>query len=144
MLKKIILFFVIFFSFFSINYAWEDCIFYSDDLNGNLTEKLEKCINDWNFWWVIPPWDNLDLAHWESFWESLKIWSEKIAILVGSLAVLMIVYAWFLLVISTWDEEKIKKAKDILKWTILWFIWLLMAWLIVMLIVKLWYFFWNI
>ncbi len=140
-MKKIIfLFFSIFiFLSFSVSFA-EDCSYRQwEDLKNSIT----RCIEDGNYWWVLPPW-NLDLTSWDWFSNSIKSWSEKIAILVGSLAIFMLVYASFLLVVSAWEEEKIKKAKDIIKWVILWFIWLISAWLIVMLVVKLWYFFGQI
>ncbi len=144
MTKKIILFLTIFFSFIWLNYAIDrtevNCTFPDDK---KINENVKRCIDENKFPWVVAPWDSLDLSHWNSFSDSLKKWSEKIAILIGSLAVFMLVYASFLLVISWWEEEKIKKAKDIIKWTLLWFIWLISAWLIVMIIVKLWYFFWK-
>jgi hypothetical protein len=43
------------------------------------------------------------------------------------IAILMIVYSGFLMTLSWGDDEKIKKWKDVFKWTIIWFIALVSA-----------------
>jgi hypothetical protein len=143
MLKKInLLIFSILLIFFSLiwtNIALENC-----DYNAEwwITQSLTKCIEDWNFWWVIPEW-NSDLWKWDWVSNLITKWVENISKILFVIAIWALIYASYLLVLSGWEEEKIKKAKDIIKWTLLWFIWLISAWLIVMLIVKLWYFVWN-
>jgi len=97
-------------------------------------------------------WDALDKTLEGSTlvsWVDAKIWSwttKKIKTLVDNigiyllvLAVWSIVYGSLMLTLSAWDDEKIKKAKDIVKWWIIGFIWLISASAIINLVVKIMY-----
>ncbi len=146
MLKKISLLIIssiiIFSSFIWTNIALENCDYSAD---WELVELLSDCIDEsggTTFWWVIPEGD-LDLWTWDWFSQLISKFVINISKLLFILAVWALVYASYLLVLSGWEDEKIKKAKDIIKWTIIWFIWLISAWLIIMLIVKMWYFVWT-
>ena len=91
-------------------------------------EVIKVCIFTWSLWW----WE--DLSWW---WNLIQAWDMKMETWVrrlllhwainlwsvfAILAVFWIVYGSFMLVISTWEEEKIKKAKNIVKWSIIWFL----------------------
>jgi hypothetical protein len=41
--------------------------------------------------------------------------------------------------LSGWEDEKIKKSKDIIKWWIIGFLWVILAWAIVTAIIKIMY-----
>ena len=43
------------------------------------------------------------------------------------IAVWVIAYWCIIIVASNWEEEEIKKWKDIIKWTLIWFLWLVSA-----------------
>ena len=135
MQKKIILLIILFFSFIWTNIALENCDYNADWW---LVKTLTDCIDESNFKWVVPE-DNLDLSNWN--WVSILIskWVKNIATILFVIAVWALVYASYLLVLSGREDEKVKKWKDIIKWTIIWFVWLLTAWLIVMLVVKMGY-----
>ena len=64
-------------------------------------------------------------------------WTTSIATALSLFAIWAIVYGWFMMTISVWEEEKIKKGKDIVKWAIIWFIAAISAWAIVRLVVEL-------
>ena len=61
-----------------------------------------------------------------NLWIMLSIW-----------AVIMIVYAGLLMTMSGWNDEKIKKWKDLLKWTLIGYIALLTAGWIVSFVISL-------
>jgi hypothetical protein len=119
MLKKLIITFLILvvstFSFARFSFANCELTDYwvSDSLNTCLSETtLLNSYNTkvWINWW---------------FWERIKNWVDNIATVLWLLAVWAIVYWALLMTISAWEEEKTKKAKDIVKWSIIWFIWLI-------------------
>lgn len=68
---------------------------------------------------------------------------ENISLLIWIIAVWALVYAWFLMQISAWEDEQIKKAKDIIKWTIIGFLLLISAWGIIYIIINFMYEVWK-
>jgi hypothetical protein len=62
-----------------------------------------------------------------------------LALFLWVLAVGTIVYGAFLLTLSAWEDEKVKKAKDIIKWGIIWFLGVISASGIIFLIVNIMY-----
>lgn len=44
------------------------------------------------------------------------------------IAIFVIIYAWFNMLLSLWDEEKAKKSKQIITYAILWLIIIYIAW----------------
>jgi hypothetical protein len=69
----------------------------------------------------------------------LKNWTNTIARFLAVLAVFWIVFGWFRFTISAWEDEKITKAKNIIKWSIIGFVWVLTATLIINLVVNIMY-----
>ena len=104
----------------------------------------------WWWWWA---WADIDSylqgsklvdASWDyniETWFKNKIvsWVIKLGWFLGLVAVWAIVYWALMMVISTWEEEKIKKAKNIVKWAILGFLWIVLASSIIAIIVKFMY-----
>lgn len=102
-------------------------------------------------WWTIS--DSIDSCLWwtdlvDSAWDmSIELdfktkildWITKIVWFLWLIAVWSLVYASFMMTISWWEEEKIKKAKDIIKWSLLWFLWIVLAWSLITLIVNFMY-----
>lgn len=64
---------------------------------------------------------------WDGFKAIIKNWVKVIGGILGILAVWGIVYGSFLMVVSQWDEEKFSKAKEIIKWSLIWFLALVSA-----------------
>ena len=82
---------------------------------------------DWCLEWsLLVDWSG-DQAIDLWFKDKVLDWVTKIAWFLWLMAVLAIVFWSFMMVISTWEEEKIKKAKDMIKWAILWFLWIVLA-----------------
>ena len=68
---------------------------------------------------------SLDIA--DGFKKKINSWVQTLGSILAILAVGSIVYWSFLLVISGWEEEKLKKWKDVVKWGIVWFLWVVFA-----------------
>ncbi len=121
MIKKIIILaFIIpiFIAFYNItnsaqcNYVWW----------GDISANLDSCLG----------WSKLVEAQWpqtveEWFKDKILEWTTNIWTFLWLIAIWAIVFWSFMMVISTWEEEKIKKAKDMIKWSILWFLWIVLA-----------------
>lgn len=97
-------------------------------------QALDNCLNGsklvgWTDSWI------------DGMWVSVKIknWVNNISLYLLIFAVWSIVYGGLMMTLSAWEEEKIKKAKDIVKWWIVWFLWLISASAIISLIVKIMY-----
>jgi len=78
--------------------------------------------------------DNLDISDW--FKQRIESWIWTLWSILAILAVASIVYGSFLLVISGWEEEKLKKWKDVVKWWILWFLWVVFAGALITIVVN--------
>lgn len=132
-MKKIILFtFSLLFSIFSFSTASVN----SYDENGwKLSEQLESLL--WSTDLVKGWWDNLLIDQW--FSEYIKWWTNNISLYLWVLAVFWIALGAFMLVISSGEDDKVTKAKTIIKWSIIWFVCVLTAALIINLIIKIMY-----
>ncbi len=63
-------------------------------------------------------------------------WTTNIATLLGLLAIGAIVYGGLLMTLSVGEDEKIKKWKDIVKWSLLGFLALILAWALVRVVIE--------
>jgi hypothetical protein len=112
----------------------DDCSFDVDSKNGgSISSALNKCLD-----WV----DLVNVSDAKvdgNFWTQIKSWTNNIALYLWIFAVWSIVFGGLMMTLSAWEEEKIKKAKDIVKWWIIWFIWLITASAIINLVVKIMY-----
>lgn len=107
----------------SVDFEWDKPI---SELVDNCMEKNETLV-------VRTDGKDLNAGIWTN-----RIINDLIARIwgiLGVVAVLMIVYGAFLMTLSGGDEEKIKKWKDLVKWTVLWFIALVAAGWIISLII---------
>lgn len=127
MLKKITLFFILLFSIFiwsNISYAtcnyteWADLSSFLDDC------KPEKVVSA----------DDMTVEWW--FKDKINEWITNISLILWILAVWALVYAWLLMQLSAWEDEKIKKGKNIIKWTLTGFLLLISASAIVYIIIN--------
>lgn len=133
---KFILVFVIILSFFNISFIYADsnpkCSFSKDD---SINDSLEKCIKKtdvvWNF-------DNLELE-WRDFSITVTDWIDNISLFLWIFAVWAIVYWALLMTLSLWEEEKITKAKDVVKWWIIGFVGVISASGLITLVIKIMY-----
>jgi low affinity Fe/Cu permease len=73
------------------------------------------------------------------FKNKINKWTNNIALFLGLLSIWAVIYGWLMMTLSTGEDEKIKKAKDIVKWSLLWLLWVILATTIVTLIINLIY-----
>lgn len=125
-MKKIVLFLIIFlFSSFYFYYSNAD---FSDIIGwGN---KIIYC--QWDSCW-LDKWVDLvreELDDWIRKDEKASVYIQQVVVyilwFVTLIAVLYIIYAWFMILTSAWDTDKREKQKKIL---ISVFIWILVIWL---------------
>jgi len=137
MIKKIILLVsLLLISFFSFdltfsagcNYNWWDVMW-----------ALENCVWDWNTD-LVETWADLEVA-W-GFKTKIAEWTKKIATFLALWAIFAIALGSLKMVLSRWEEEGIKKAKDIIKWWILGLLWVVSAGFLISVVVKLVYSVW--
>lgn len=134
MLKKIFLSFLLitfsFFAFSPIEAAYTNCKY--DENSTTLWSFLDWCKPTklaWNWDYKVESWMK-DLVNW---------WIKNISLILWILAVWMLVYAGLLMQLSAWEDEKIKRWKDIVKWTLIWFLLLISASSIIYVVVNLVY-----
>ena len=127
---KIIKLFIIFFFFFVFSHISFSACEYDWDINSS----LENCFNTGSN--LVNPW-NLEISSW--FKDLIFKWIKYLGGFLSLVAVWSIVYWAFMFTISTWDDEKIKKAKDIIKWWILWFLVIISSWAIITIVIEVFY-----
>lgn len=143
-MKKIVLLFVLIISIFSFEISfwatWTNdnntCSWDPETSNNNISWQLNSCLN-WSS--LVNSWKNLDVSENSTFWNKIKTWVNNISVYLLVLAVFAIVYWGLMMTLSTWDDEKINKAKNIIKWWVLWFLALILASAIINLVVKIMY-----
>jgi len=122
-IKIILLFILLIFSFwFNTNSIFAD--FWSDTFNNSNDNSIPYC-QEGECW--IEQWIK-DLKNIQDIETDRKasVYIQDIVINVlwylYLIWVILIIYAWFLILTSTWDEEKIKKWKNIIIFTVIWII----------------------
>ncbi len=136
MLKKILLI-IITAIFCSNTLVSANCSYNkSNEDSWDTATNLMGCLEWWKSKLVEPEIDAL-AESW--FKKQIVGWVKNIAWFLWLIAVSALVYAGFMMAISTWEEDKIKKAKDIVKWTLLWFLWVVTAGSIISIIVNFMY-----
>jgi len=103
------------------------------DTEWDVWTALDDCLDNSS---LIDP-GNSDVESW--LWVKIKSWTDNIALYLWLFAVWSIVIWWLMMTLSTWEDEKIKKAKDMVKWGIIWFLAIIFASAVVNLVVKIMY-----
>lgn len=117
-MKKILIIFFIFFSFFfSSSYTWANCTYREGD---SVWSFLEKCAPDW----VVTQKD-MTIEKWAK--DLVNKWIGNIATILWVLAVWSLIYAAILFQFANGEDEKINKAKGVVKWTMIGFLLLISA-----------------
>lgn len=133
MFKKILLLLISIFIVININYSLDtfaDCE-YSTWMT--LDSFLDWCKPENVVWSTWSLWYEIVWIWWLK--GKVNSWITNISLVLWILAVWALVYSWLLLQFAAWEDEKVKKAKDIFKWTIIWFLWLISAsWIIALVI----------
>lgn len=137
-MKKFLIGIMLFLSicFSTVEYSFAECKYNS---GSSFQDNAKNCFN-WNS--TVVSVDNANVS-W-GFKDKLSGWIENLAVVLWVFAVGWIVYGGLSLTLSTWDDEKIKKAKDMIKWSMLWFIGIVLATTIVTVVINLMYSIWSV
>jgi len=103
----------------------------------NISDSLDNCFSEWTQV-VSPSWD-LEVSRGGWFNNFILGWVESISGILALATVGVIAYGSFMFTISTWEDDKITKAKDIIKWGIIGFIGILTANALIELIINILY-----
>lgn len=109
----------------SYNFSYWECKLWWD-----VWSSLEWCL--WNKDVIQWEW-NLNVESW--FKQLIIDFIEKISIILAILAVWSIAYWSMVIVTSVWNDEKIKKWRNIIQWSLVWFVILVAASWIIQLII---------
>lgn len=111
-----------------------NCTYDADNWNIKVWSALDDCLA----WSALVDWSNVTV---NKGWFADKVinWVDNISIYLWVIAVGSIVYWALIMTLSAWEDEKITKAKNIIKWWIVWFIWLISAAAIINLVVSIMY-----
>lgn len=104
-----------------------------DKKDANVADEIEKCLKGTSI--AVQEW-NLNVIKGTGFKEKVNKVIAQISQILGIIAVWALVYGWYLLVFSAGEEESIKKGKDIVKWTLIWFLALIFSGTIVLLVIN--------
>lgn len=76
-------------------------------------------------------WEAVASLSWNDFfwflWNIISEWIKYVAVL----AVLALMVSWFMYLISSWEDEKVAKAKKAIIWSLVWVLLSTSAWVII-------------
>lgn len=124
MLKKIFILICSYFLFYERSFAWLFNIF-TDNYNNYQWWKNSAPIN---CKWL--PWCWSSTSNQAIFTFTSKLISELIKY-VAVFAVLALIISWIKYILSSWEEEKAKKAKTWIIWSLVWVFISISAWSII-------------
>ncbi len=130
-MKKLIVILIWIFLFFSFYQVEAEKCTYTKD---NIGISLQNCLSSTT---LVQP-GNLNIEE-GGFNEKIYNITQVIATILSLWAIFWIVYGSFLLVTAAWEDEKIKKWKDVIKWSIIWFLGVVIASSLIVLIVTFFY-----
>lgn len=117
-------------SFSACNYNWWDVMW-----------ALENCVWDWQTD-LVETWDDLKVDTWLK--TKIMEWVKKIATFLALWTIFSIAFGSLQMVLSAGEEEAVKKSKDIIKWWLIWFVWVISAGFLISVVVKLVYSVWSV
>ncbi len=85
---------------------------------------------------------NMSIEGW--FKTKINTWIQNLALVLWVAAVASLVYAALLFQFANGEDEKIKKAKDIVKWTLIWFLLLISSGGIVYVVINVMFGLWEL
>jgi hypothetical protein len=95
---------------------------------------VEGCMNETSV--VAVKWEwTIEAA----FKDKINKWTNNIALFLGLLSIGSVIYGWLMMTLSAWEDEKITKAKDIVKWSLVGLLGVILATTIVTLVINLIY-----
>ena len=147
-MKKLLLCICIIFSFFSSLIIFSN-ITTANDCNYEVDEKW-NIMNAWKEWgvvgllWKCLKWSWVVEVDGEAtiektFKDKINKWTNNIALFLGLLSIGSVIYGGLMMTLSAWEDEKITKAKDIVKWSLVGLLGVILATTIVTLVSNLIY-----
>ncbi len=116
-LLKLILSLFLFFWFITWFVYWGFSDFFTDESVDN--PYKDKWYN--LSWWLKEVKDTVDLIETDRrFSEYIQDVVKYLLGFVTVIAIIYMIYWWFTMMISAWDEEKVKKTKNIIIYVIIW------------------------
>jgi len=137
-MRKIITLFIIFITIFASFWTINT---YATLVGGSETAKINYC--DWEPCWLmawvdmVKKWIKGVPVEWKAS-DHIQWIVKYLLWYITLIAVIFIIYAWFKILISSWDEEKIKSSKKIIIYVIVWILVIWFAWSIAYFAVDLW------
>lgn len=116
--------------FWNWDFAHADDCRFDGTWGESVTNIVEDCVKGT----IVVNKDDVEVGWWAN--DIVLNFIQIVWSILSILAVLMLVYSGFLMTLSTGDDEKIKKGKDLFKWTLIWYIALLSAGAIVSLVIS--------
>lgn len=118
----------------SILFSFWNVEWYTNSNTNSIFNNKETDVpycNNWECW--IPEWvEAIKDIDWLVTDRSATEYIQDIVVYVlrflAIIATILIIYAWFNLLTSAWDEEKAKKSKQIIIYTIIWIFIIFIAW----------------
>lgn len=117
------------FTFFNWEVLYAKCEF--DKTATGVTAMIQGCMEETTV--VAVKWDGT--VEW-AFKDKINGWTNNIALFLALLSVGSIIYWGLMMTLSAWEDEKIKKAKDIVKWSLIGFLGVVLATTIVTLVIN--------
>ena len=134
-MKKILILCILWISFLAWNNSVlaNDCNFQNWD-DTKVTDMINNCMKDTS---VVAVKGDATLE--AGFKEKIQGFTNNIALFLWLVSIGSIIYGWLMMTLSAWEDEKIKKAKDIVKWSLIWLLWVILATTIVTLVINIIY-----
>ena len=109
-----------------------------------LTNYIYAANVPWILWGWLPGWEN----EWEkivlkSSFQDTPLWKASVDFVItfikyiAIIAVISLMFWWIMYILSWWEEEKVKKAKSWIIWSIVWVFMSVSAWWIIKFITQL-------
>lgn len=131
-MKKLLTILILTICFLLPIWVYWACGIWVDEVK-NIWDSLDECLS----WSPLVDWSNAKIDEWLQ--TRINSWVKNIWSVLWVLAVWAIVYWSLQMTLSWWEDEKVKKSKDIVKWWILWFLWVIFASSIIVLIINIMY-----
>ncbi len=112
---------------FSGNSVFAECEYHGGDIG----QALDNCLDDTS---LVDASGNMNIE--AGVKNKIIEWTQALAAFFWLLAVGSIVYWWFLMTISGWEDERVKKGKDVIKWGLIWFLALVFTSAIIRIVVE--------
>ena len=146
-MKKLLLSICIIFSLFSsliifsnittannCNYEVKDWIIQNAWTEWGVTGLLWECLK----WSGVVEVEGVATIE-KTFKDKINKWTNNIALFLGLLSIGSVIYGGLRMTLSAWEDEKITKAKDIVKWSLVGLLGVILATTIVTLVINLIY-----